>query len=136
MKIEIIGNPIAQTRARIFKNRFYDPQYKVKKNFRDAVLDQLTKIDYDFSHIHEPVKLKLDFIFSMPKSWSKKKREKKNQMPHTNQIDIDNLQKFFFDTCNELLWLDDRQIWNVHATKTWGEEGKTILEIIETEENQ
>ena len=44
--------------------------------------------------------------------------------------DIDNLVKAVLDACNGILWLDDRQIVELHSYKHKGT-GKIILEVIE-----
>lgn len=44
--------------------------------------------------------------------------------------DIDNLEKAVLDACNGILWLDDRQIVEMHSHKHKGA-GKIILEVTE-----
>lgn len=68
-------------------------------------------------------KLNINFILSMPKSWSEKKRRLLNGKPHTQKPDIDNLEKAFLDC----LCKNDSFVWSVNKTKRWGETGKIII---------
>ena len=75
----------------------------------------------------------LNFIIPMPKSWSKKKKEKYNWMPHQQTPDTDNLFKAFTDTLfykvKEIDWkkINDSQIWDLWGRKYWWEEWKIIF---------
>lgn len=59
------------------------------------------------------------FTMPMPKTWSKKKREKMNGVAHQQKPDIDNLLKAFMDA----LMVEDKEIYEVHASKFWGDKG-------------
>lgn len=59
------------------------------------------------------------FILPMPKSWSKRKKNKYNGKPHTTTPDLDNLCKAICDS----LYDNDSAIWDFRATKIWGEAG-------------
>lgn len=69
---------------------------------------------------------RLEFIFEIPKTWSKKQKELKGQVnwkPHRQSPDIDNLFKAFTDTL--FYWQDkfnDREIYKLNAYKYWGNE--------------
>jgi Holliday junction resolvase RusA-like endonuclease len=129
MKFKIPGNPIPLQRARVFKNTFYDPQLTAKKNYADEVLSQLSEKEKARLPITNPIHISVSFIFGMPKSWSKKKRNELEMSPHTAKKDLDNLIKWVGDALNGIIWEDDSIIWSIEAVKVWGIEGKTILEI-------
>jgi hypothetical protein len=63
------------------------------------------------------------FVLSMPKGWSKKKREAMNGKPHQNKLDLDNLLKALYDSVYE----EDKHIWDTRVTKIWGKNGKIII---------
>ncbi len=63
------------------------------------------------------------FVMPMPKSWSKRKREMHNGMPHTQRPDLDNLVKALLDAVH----VDDSHIWKLTAEKRWGEVGAIII---------
>lgn len=62
------------------------------------------------------VKLQLMFIYKTPATM-------KHQIgkPKMTKPDLDNLIKLFCDAANEILWVDDNQIYSVCAIKAWGE---------------
>lgn len=63
----------------------------------------------------------VDFHFKRPK----------HTKLSTPKKDIDNLMKSLFDALNEVAYLDDTQIVEVHARKSWASEDKIFLELIE-----
>lgn len=67
--------------------------------------------------------LNIHFVVPMPKSWSKKKRERMDGKPHQQKPDIDNYAKAFCDLTGE----DDSHVWFIIAKKTWGESGMIIV---------
>ena len=71
------------------------------------------------------IPLQITFILPMPRSWSKKKREKMEGKPHTQRPDLDNLLKAFKDS----LLKEDSHIWKYgNVEKIWGKEGKIIVQ--------
>ncbi len=71
--------------------------------------------------------LSIIFEIKMPKSWSKKQKEKMNGMAHKQKPDLDNLLKALFDAVYE----EDSHIWNYEASKVWAYEGGITVEIKE-----
>ena len=69
--------------------------------------------------------ISLIFGIPMPKSWSKKKKERMNLMPHQQKPDLDNLIKAFKDTFG-----DDAHVHTYGIMrKVWAHEGfVTIVE--------
>ena len=71
-------------------------------------------------------KVHMEFHIEMPKSWSKKKREKMEGEPHQlpKRMDIDNLQKSCFDILRPD---DDGMIYDIQARKFWAD--KPVIKI-------
>jgi Holliday junction resolvase RusA-like endonuclease len=134
MRIEIPGDPIPLQRARAFKNRFYDPQYQAKKNYLSYVMEHLS--ERPEMPLKGAISLQATFYFAIPKSWSKKKKKNNLNTPCLKHVDLDNLLKMPFDVLNNHIWIDDSQIYYVTAIKLWAEESKTILNIIELNNDQ
>ena len=68
--------------------------------------------------------LNVVFYMPMPKSWSKRKREKMRCEPHQQKPDIDNLVKALLDAVLD----DDSHVYEIRAVKFWDEVGSfTIL---------
>lgn len=56
------------------------------------------------------------FVLPMADSWSAKKKEAMNRMPHQQKPDKDNLEKALLDA----LFGDDSHIWDSRISKVWG----------------
>lgn len=67
--------------------------------------------------------LEVSFILPMPKSWSKKKREEMNGVPHKQKPDLDNCLKSLMDA----VYGEDCGVWEITARKLWGDIG--LIEI-------
>lgn len=67
--------------------------------------------------------ISLEFVFSPPESWSKKKKAEaiKSCAARCGKPDIDNLEKLVCDALNEIVYADDKQITEIHACKYYGE---------------
>lgn len=68
------------------------------------------------------------FVIPMPKSWSNVKKERMAGTPHQQKPDVDNLLKGLLDSCYQ----DDSCVWDVRATKIWGETGKICVKRLPT----
>jgi len=132
MRIVIENDPIPLKRARLSKNKFYDPQYVAKKNFSLEVKNKLDKTKVFPTYC--PIKLIIEFHIKMANSWSKKKKERLLMAPHTGKTDLDNYVKWIGDSLNNVIWVDDSQIYQIDAKKLWNHEGKTVLDIYILEE--
>ena len=71
-----------------------------------------------------PPQVSVSFHMPMPKSWSKKKKERMDGTPHLNRPDLDNLVKAWCDA----LYPEDSVIWSIHATKFWAISGSITYE--------
>ncbi|MCA3699690.1 MAG: RusA family crossover junction endodeoxyribonuclease [Brevundimonas sp.] len=56
------------------------------------------------------------------KSWSKKKAVDMRGQPVTTHCDLDNQIKAICDALNGVVWEDDVQVSDVHASRRWGEQ--------------
>lgn len=81
-------------------------------HFKDK-LKQIVPKDIDYNLID------IVFYIEMPKSWSKKKKEKMNGTYHQQKPDTDNLLKGFYDA----LFDDDAHIYRMCGTKVWSHNG-------------
>jgi len=62
----------------------------------------------------------MEFQIAMPKSWSKKKKEKMYGTPHQQRPDLDN----FIKTIGDCLKAEDSTIYHIEATKIWAAKNK------------
>ena len=130
VEFTIPDKPISLQRVRSTpKGIFYDPQSVIKKRVVNHVMAQIN----DFKISSEPLQLQIAFYFEMPKSWSKKKKERMRLKYHTSRSDIDNLIKFILDTFNGILYEDDAQISRIVAYKMWDDIPRTCIRLSELE---
>lgn len=66
----------------------------------------------------------ISFYLTMPKSWSKKKKDLMRNCPHQETPDLDNLLK----AVNDALLEQDKIIYRIEASKWWGDSGKIIIQ--------
>lgn len=87
-------------------------------NFKNSILIQAKSMKFE-------LKTYLDvlFLIPMPESWSKKKKEKMNGLPHKQKPDTDNLTKAVKDALKK----DDSDVWLEKAEKRWAFKGSIIF---------
>lgn len=54
---------------------------------------------------------------------------KKNKGPKVTRSDIDNQAKLILDCLNEIVVLDDAQVWKLDASKVWGKDDSITVTI-------
>jgi Holliday junction resolvase RusA-like endonuclease len=112
-----MGKP-RMTRSDKWKRRACVTKYW---NYADEIKQYLGEI---------PQNCLMVFVFPMPISWSKKKKELMKGKPHQQKPDIDNCEKALLDS----IYKEDSHIWNVHHLKLWGDEGKILIKEITIDE--
>lgn len=78
------------------------------------------------------IELEVHFVFEIPKSWPKSKKEKalRGELPHISRPDLDNLLKFIKDALNMVFWKDDSQITKYSScSKSYGKTSYTHIII-------
>lgn len=130
--IKIPGRPIPQQRHRRKGNRTYDPQAELKAKISNAIFFYLPK---GHTPSDETIQVTLTFFMPIPKHMIKADQLRcvHERLPHSKRPDIDNLIKFYLDTFNGLLYVDDAQIYNINASKIYAAEPRTEITIEETE---
>ena len=127
LHFKVRGNPRPLRRHRTAYGRMYNPSEKLQDSFRDAV----DKLIFTNGTVQKPLfdgdeclvmtiilslkRPKKDFVGNKPGVG----RLRENAPPRIAQTrtDVDNLVKFVFDSMNEILYEDDRQIMSVHVIK-------------------
>jgi Holliday junction resolvase RusA-like endonuclease len=146
MKIVIPGPPVPKMRARFFKKgvsiHSYDPQHADKNHTKNYMMLQVRRAmnDKDKKTAIEATDLSLNSLFSiemhfhlpMPKKEAGSKKNSKlwgfdkcNTKP-----DLDNLEKFYLDCANGILFHDDRMIISLHSKKSYSENPRTEINIL------
>lgn len=130
--------PVAKARPRKGKNgRFYTPE---KTQIYEDVIgwEYASAVNKGNAKTYmngEPVRAVLGFYFSIPSSYSKKRKKSilEGSEGFTKRPDVDNLVKAVLDGLNGIAFKDDCQVVEVHATKgyTSDEEGFIVIDIQE-----
>ena len=134
----VYGEPVAKGRPRFAKRGNYVQTYTpVKtKSYEDEVRLLATKAKGSGSTLESSVSVFIYISFSVPQSYSKRKREAclSGETKHTKKPDLDNVAKAIIDGMNGIIFKDDSQIINLHVTKVYAEVGK--VEVLIREENE
>lgn len=119
---KIKGEPVAKGRPRfVVRGKFVQTYTPAKtKDAEKAIIAQL-KEQYNKAPLDGPCGIKLKFMFSVPKSYSKKRREEieRLNMTHTIKPDCDNIAKLCLDSMNGLIFEDDCQITDLYIHKQY-----------------
>ena len=137
MKFEVKGKPRGKQRPVVTKFGAYTPKETVL--YEKLVKDTFKSKYPNFEPIMGEIKAKIIAVFSVPKSYSKKKREallpiqgiEHSGAGYTHKPDVDNISKIILDSLNGLAYKDDAQVTCLLVFKEYGYEDKVIVEIEE-----
>ena len=139
LEFTVPGEPVSKGRPRFTRTGF---AYTDK---RTASFENLVRLAYaekypDRVPSDVSISLYVDAYFSIPKSWSKKKRADaaNNIIFKTSRPDLDNIVKAISDGLNGVAWIDDAQITEFHSWKGFSENPRTevIISLCDGEEEQ
>ena len=134
---KVDGTPVAKARARVRRDgRAYTPAKT--REYEEAIgwaaKETMTYRELEMAPKGAIVQMQTNFIFPMPKSWSKKKQQQMCGNYHCQTPDISNLVKAVEDACKGIVYPDDAQIATISAQKWWGpdywEAGSTSARFI------
>lgn len=135
IEFDVLGVPVAKGRARITtRGKFphaYTPQ---KTRDAEATLAARSLAFRPKRPLVGPLTLTAMFVLPIPASWSRKRKAAPPR--HTSKPDLDNLVKLLKDALNGVFWLDDRQIYSVLASKSYGEIPFTRITIAESDDRE
>lgn len=116
--------PISWEPSRKGEFTFYDPKEKEKRVVRYYIREQ-----YDSDPITDYVVIKLQFLFEIPKSYSKKKRQLAlDHKIFPTKKDCTNMQKLYEDCLKGIVISDDRNVVKIFSEKEYSEkEGINIF---------
>ncbi|NLU51571.1 MAG: RusA family crossover junction endodeoxyribonuclease [Clostridiaceae bacterium] len=129
MKLVIPGEPCAKQRPRLGKRHTYTPDKTV--NY-ETLVKQLY-ITQGHERLEGALKMTVNAFFSIPKSASKKNREKmlRGEIRPTKRPDWDNVGKIISDALNEMAYKDDCQIVDATVRKWYSDNPRVEVEITE-----
>lgn len=86
--------------------------------FKNKVIQECNNINYVMQNTIDVV-----FFLPMPDSWSLKKKERMNGLPHKSRPDIDNIVKGFMDALKD----EDGDVWKIVAEKRYAFKGSILI---------
>lgn len=141
-RVEIPGAPIPKERARhqtrgkygrpLEHVRTYDPQAKIVKILQMELFITLRTYHRSFRPWTGPLFVNMIFFMPIPKGWPSYKvlgiHDKGLVVWHDIKPDTSNLQKFYEDAFNDILWADDSQIAKSCGEKRYSTNPRTVIE--------
>ena len=130
MQIVIQGKPIAKKRPRFVRRGKFVGTYNAQETEEGRwILEAKSQVSQ--CYMEGPVIANMEFIMPMPKSLRKRDVAlvEAGRYYHTKKPDLDNMVKFVKDCLNGLAWRDDSQVVKLTATKRYGRDPGTVIEL-------
>ena len=129
MEFRIPGKPQGKARHRLTRTgHSYTPQKTV--DYENLVKECYELANGEWFAI-EPLQMEITAYYGIPKSTSKKDRERmlSGELFPTKKPDADNIAKIICDALNKVAYKDDSQIIKLIVNKKYADEPKVIVEI-------
>lgn len=127
LSFEITGMPIGKARPRVTRHGTYTP--KVTRLYEQHVRlsGGSAMARAKLRPFTGPVGAHFKFVFTVPKSWPKWRREAARWA--VGRTDLDNYVKAVADALNGICYADDRQIVSLIASKRYGSCPHTLVQL-------
>ncbi len=135
-EITIPGTPVAKGRPRIGKYGTYTPK---KTAMFESYAGYCWAAEYGhLKPIESPLDVSIVFYMPIPKSITKKAKEaiEQGKTKHIKKPDLDNMAKAVLDALNGLAYKDDSQIVSLTLYKTYSEQPRTEVKIMEVTKDE
>ena len=116
----VYGQPVGKGRARSTRTGIHYTPAKTQQA-EESFLAQALPYKPD-APLRGPLRIEITAIYSVPSSWSKKRRvaaEDGIERP-TVKPDMDNVVKLILDSLNGVFYLDDKQVVELEVYKFYG----------------
>lgn len=114
IEIEPMGAPRINPADKWKKREVVERYHRLK----DKIREDCALMGYKLSGV-----LTIRFEFTMPASWSDKKKNDFARRPHQQKPDLDNCIKAVMDAFNA----DDSHVHTITAKKVWAREGRIVI---------
>ena len=129
VELELRGVPKSRPRFNTYTGRAITD--KKTKDFEQTVA-WLYKSNGGKYFKDKNIRMRVEFHFEVPKSYTKKKKEEAlNGIVRPTRSDIDNLLKSVQDGLNGIAYLDDRTICEISAIKKYSDKDRIVIGIEE-----
>jgi Holliday junction resolvase RusA-like endonuclease len=121
----VYGEPVGKGRPRFVRRGNFTQTYTPAKtkSYEDEIRMMAKAAMGASEPLETPVTVAIYIRVGIPASFSKQKRKDSLEgiMKPTKKPDLDNIAKCFLDAMNEIVYLDDKQVVNLHVTKVYAE---------------
>ena len=121
----VYGEPIGKGRPRFARRGAFTHAYTPEKTktYEDEIRYMARAAMGASPPLETPVTVAIYIRTGIPTSFSKQKRKDALEgiLKPTKKPDIDNIAKCFLDGMNDIVYLDDKQVVNLHITKVYAE---------------
>ena len=121
----VYGEPVGKGRPRFARRGNFVSTYTPQKtkSYEDEIRMMAKGAMGSSEPLDTPVTVAIYIRVGMPTSFSKQKRKDalENIVKPTKKPDLDNIAKCFLDAMNDIIYLDDKQVTNLHVTKVYAE---------------
>jgi Holliday junction resolvase RusA-like endonuclease len=131
----VYGQPQGKQRPRFARRGAFTHAYTPEKTktYEDEIRYMARAAMGASPPLETPVTVAIYIRMEIPKSFSKQKRKDAlaNIIKPMKTPDLDNCAKCFLDAMNGHVYLDDKQVVNLHVTKVWSEIGAVEVMVKE-----
>ena len=121
----VYGEPVGKGRPRFARRGAFTHAYTPEKTktYEDEIRMMARAAMGSSEVLETPVTVAIYIRVGIPTSFSKQKRKDALEgiLKPTKKPDIDNIAKCFLDGMNDIVYLDDKQVVNLHVTKVYAE---------------
>ena len=121
----VYGEPVGKGRPRFARRGNFVSTYTPQKtkSYEDEIRMMAKGAMGSSEPLDTPVTVAIYIRVGIPASFSKQKRKDalENIVKPTKKPDLDNIAKCFLDAMNDIIYLDDKQVTNLHVTKVYAE---------------
>jgi Holliday junction resolvase RusA-like endonuclease len=121
----VYGEPVGKGRPRFARRGAFTHAYTPEKTktYEDEIRMMARAAMGASEPLDTPVTVAIYIRVGIPASFSKQKRKDalSGILKPTKKPDLDNVAKCFLDSMNEIVYLDDKQVINLHVTKVYAE---------------
>lgn len=122
VSIDLLGEPKGKGRPRFVRKTGVAYTPAATRSYEGCLKHEAAMVMGGAPPIDGPIVVSVTAFFSVPQSWSAKKKEAAlaGKLSHTTRPDVDNIVKML-DALNGIVWLDDKQIASSFIFKKYAE---------------
>jgi Holliday junction resolvase RusA-like endonuclease len=121
----VYGEPVGKGRPRFARRGKFTSTYTPQKTktYEDEIRLMAKAAMGASEPLETPMTVAIYIRVGIPASYSKQKRKDAlaGIIKPMKKPDLDNVAKCFLDSMNEIVYLDDKQVINLHVTKVYAE---------------